>query len=188
LDFWCIVALHVWGGISGYGRTQLNIFKGNVNKEVYLDEILESTVDPFLNEHEDIDFIWEHDHARAHASFLVDDWLEDVFGENRFTIMRRDLSSNMYAPSKMADIWWIERVWGAMMSKVYKEPIPRTLRGFRRRVIGAWKKFDQNRITRMIHETPARLNWIAQNSGKVIPNSWDYSASKLACDCDICDV
>ena len=131
----------------------------------------------------------KHDHARdliLLTSYLADDWLEDEFGESRFRVMARDQKHEFYAPSKMADIWWIERIWGAMMTKVYKEPFPRTLKGFRRRVIVAWNSFDTDRVTKMIHETPARLEWISKNKGKVIPNSWDYSVSVLACDCEIC--
>ena len=102
-------------------------------------------------------------------------------GDNQFLILKQHADFRYYAPPKMADVWWIERIWRLMIPLVYKEPLSRTLSGFRQRINKIWKKIDSDTIIKMIHETPARLDWISKNNGNVIPNSWSSSESSLAC-------
>ncbi len=178
-------------GISGVvflGRvdTNLHFFKENVNATIYQNQVLEGNLLKYIKTHNHNNVIFKHDHARPHKSNIADKWLENHFGHNRFLIIKKHRELKFYAPAKMADVWWIERAWAAMIPKVYKEPLPRTIKRFRLRIQHVWRELDQKRIIRMIHETPARLDWISRNSGKVIPNTWSSESSLLACTCTIC--
>ena len=77
-----------------------------------LTQVLEGPVLEFIERCELDDIIFEYDHARPHKSCITDNWLRDRFGDNRFQIMDNASSQKAYAPSKMADVWWIATYMG----------------------------------------------------------------------------
>ena len=45
----------VWGGISGWQRTDLVVIQGNLNGVLYRNEILQQQVGPFMQNHPEVD-------------------------------------------------------------------------------------------------------------------------------------
>ena len=48
-------SLIVWGGISGLYRTDLVVIQGNLNGVRYRDEILQQQVEPFMQNHPEVE-------------------------------------------------------------------------------------------------------------------------------------
>jgi hypothetical protein len=57
----------VWGGISSNHRTNLVVINGNLMAQHYIDEVLRSSVIPFLRGHQDID-VFQQDNPRANST------------------------------------------------------------------------------------------------------------------------
>ena len=64
----------VWGGISWRYRTPLVVIEGNLTSKRYIDEVLESVVVPFLQNHADVT-LYQQDNARPHSTRLTTDFL-----------------------------------------------------------------------------------------------------------------
>ena len=55
-------SLMVWGGISGWHRTDLVVIQGNLNGVRYRDEILQQQVQPFMQNHPEVE-MFQHDNT-----------------------------------------------------------------------------------------------------------------------------
>lgn len=128
LDLWEVEkyskGLHVYGGMTNKGLTQLIFIKGNINGDRYVNEVLPTLTDvpERIEETDNItttalfdnneDWIFEQDHARCHDANVTQEYLmqsvPDFFGKDE-------------TPAKMDDLWCIERIWAVMKNKVYGE-------------------------------------------------------------------
>ena len=62
-------SLMVWGGISGLYCTDLVVIQGNLNGVRYRDEILQQQVEPFMQNHPEVE-MFQHDNTRPHTASL----------------------------------------------------------------------------------------------------------------------
>jgi transposase len=119
-------SVHVYGGMSHMGLTELIYVNGNVNAKQYVENILPKLTTNIqyrkktkgkVNEIKLFDdnksFIFEQDHAKSHDSKLAQDWCL----KNLKSFLNKDET-----PAKMDDYWPIERLWGILLARVYKEP------------------------------------------------------------------
>ena len=60
-------SLMVWGGISGLYRTDLVVIQGNLNGVRYRDEILQQQVEPFMQNHPEVE-MFQLDNTRPHTA------------------------------------------------------------------------------------------------------------------------
>jgi len=165
-------SVHVYAGMSHLGLTKLIYVNGHVNSKTYVECILPKftidiqnrkktigKVDEIKLFHDNNSFIFEQDHASSHDSKLAQDWCSNN--------LKSFLNKNE-TPSKMDDYWPIERLWGILVSKVYKEPRPATIQLLKRRLNKCWSEISQHTLTKLVHQMPLRLRWICENQGKKI--------------------
>ena len=57
----------VWGGISGYYKTDLIVVNGNLPVVHYRDEILAQHIQPFMRAHQEVE-IFQHNNARPYTA------------------------------------------------------------------------------------------------------------------------
>ncbi|KAK3107688.1 hypothetical protein FSP39_019917 [Pinctada imbricata] len=72
-----VLKVHVWGGISKRGATQILIFDGIMRKEFFVTEILEGTLKPFLVSHYPEGGRFQQDNDPKHTSRLAKQYLAD---------------------------------------------------------------------------------------------------------------
>ncbi|KAK3106153.1 hypothetical protein FSP39_013781 [Pinctada imbricata] len=108
-----VLKVHVWGGISKRGATQILIFDGIMRKEFFVTEILEGTLKPFLVSHYPEGGRFQQDNDPKHTSRLAKQYLAD---NNINTITW---------PSESCDLNPIEMLWSEMKHFIGKR-VPRT--------------------------------------------------------------
>lgn len=74
-DRWGGAGVMVWAGISTNQRTSLIIIDGNLSARRYIDEVLETTYLPFLNDHPEIRIL-QQDNARPHTARITTAYLQ----------------------------------------------------------------------------------------------------------------
>jgi hypothetical protein len=177
--------LHVYGGMTSRGLTKLIFINGSVTGERYVNEILPSltnvetrkkvtknvTTTKLFDQNDD--WIFEHDHARAHDSNIAQEWLF----ENVPCFFCKDET-----PAKLDDLWCIERIWAVMTYKVYGDGQgqPATLDELMERIITAWKSLNVKMLRKCVHQMPLRMKQIIKNKGGRIVYF------KQHCECDDC--
>ena len=97
----------VWVGISGLYRTDLVVIQGNLNRVQYRDEILQQQVEPFMQNHPEVE-MFQHDNTRPHTARVCTAFLADA------GIVVMDW------PAKSPHINPVENVWALLGNKVKK--------------------------------------------------------------------
>ena len=178
-------SLHVYGGMSSKGLTELIFIDGAVNAERYVNEVLPillniksrkkatddvTTTKLFENNN---DWIFEQDHATSHDSRIAQEYLE----ENAPDFFRKT-----DVPSKLDDLWCIERIWGVMTGKVYGngQSQPKTLTELKKRIIKAWKSLEVKMLRKAVHQMPLRMKEIIRKKGGRV------TYFKKTCECESC--
>ena len=70
--------------------------------------------------------------------------------------------------------------------QVYREPRPQTIKKVMRRVREASLNTTEKTLTKLVHQSPARMHEIYKRKGGRIPARWNYKKSPFACTCKIC--
>ena len=102
--------VHVWGGISRHGPTQVRVFVGNMDAKFYTEEILQNTLLPAIRHLYPAPLshrLWA-DNDPKHCSKLAKNFLE----ENNVNWFR--------TPAESPDLNMIENVWAALKGYVGK--------------------------------------------------------------------
>ena len=140
--------VHVWGGISRHGATQLHIFNGNMDAKYYTDSILKSTLLPAIRHlypppltHR----LWQ-DNDPKHTSLMA----KSFFLQHNINWFK--------TPAESPDLNVIENVWAAMKRYVGKEA-PRTQDELVASLLRFWK----------CHLTVAQCRRYVDHIHKVIP-------------------
>lgn len=94
------IKLHIWGGISSWGATNIVMFRGIMDVQRYK-QILEVGLLPFINECSADSHRLQQDNEPKHCSNLID----DCFTEKRI--------SWWWTPPESPDLNPIENVWGS---------------------------------------------------------------------------
>ena len=177
--------LHVYGGVTSKGLTDLIFIKGAVTGDRYVSEVLPTllSVQTRVNKTDDItttklfedneDWIFEQDHATSHDSNIAQEYLT----QNVPNFFQKD-----DAPSKLDDLWCIERIWAVMTYKVYGQgqDQPKTLAELKKRIIKAWKSMETKMLRKAVHQMPLRMKQIVKNKGGRI------TQFKESCQCELC--
>ena len=69
--------VHVWGGISRKGRTEIIIFDGIMKSDFFVEEILKNTLLPFVRETFGVNHRFQQDNDPKHRSKLSQKFMED---------------------------------------------------------------------------------------------------------------
>jgi transposase len=150
--------LNVAAAIFKGGRSELNIFSGNMTA-VKFASILEDTVLPAAEEYyEDGSFKLIMDSDPKHTSRAA----RDVLDQRGVDYVSRD-----DWPANSPDLNPIENVWSMLVDALNKNP-PSTVRQLRSRLKAEWKKLAQSKINNAIDSMPERLKLVREAKGKAI--------------------
>ena len=164
----------MYGGITSRGVTPLFFIKGKVTSQRYIEKILTPMIANIesrrkvtnnilttkLVDKPPYDYIFEQDHASSHTANATQEWcLNNINGD----WMNKD-----EAPSKMDDVWAIERIWGVMTYKVYGggQKQPKSLKELETRIKKAWKTLDAKMLRRAVHQMKLRMREIVFKKGE----------------------
>ena len=173
---------------------------GKINGEKYLEQILKKTMVEDVLQRKGFNkpiqerklfksnsrMIFEQDHARPHSTLKCHAFMEKNFPAFTPTIGSKK-DDDLYFPSKMDDIWPIERLWAILAQDVYREPRPQDIQTVMRRLREAVKNVKESTLTKLVHDLPAKMNEVYRVKGKKIPPSFDPNKSPFACKCKICE-
>ena len=126
--------MHVWGAASGAGKPQLVIIEGNLDAARYQDILREKIADMRARGVMHDNSIFEDDHARPHTAILNQTWKVENLGDGLFCTSARYQDHRLYAPSKMDDFCFIERLWRELSTRVHRKPIPQNAEQFREKI------------------------------------------------------
>lgn len=143
----------VWGGISHDGKTDLVVVRGNLNAQMYRDNILAPVVIPHINRRRG-HTVFQHDNARPHTARIVTQFL----AANNVDVM--------HWPSLSPDLSPIEHIWDELDRRVRNRPNPlHTLVQLEQAVIQEWNNLPLRLIRRYIRSMQGRCNAVIQSRG-----------------------
>ena len=134
----------VWGGIWHGGRTGAVVIKGNLNSELYKNEVVWPIVVPTVREK---GLIFQDDNARPHRGTTV---------KNAIVISK---IPTLPWPSRSPDLSPIEHAWDELGRRVrdYEHP-PSTLNELAQRLREQWTLLDQTSLDSLCDSMPERIS------------------------------
>lgn len=144
----------LWGGISWDGRTELAEVIGGMTGVLYIENILQNHVLPYVGHIGYDRFILMHDNARPHAAGIVNDYLDDV------QIERLDWPP--YSPDPNP----IEHLWDQLKRNIRRRnPVPSTIGELRIAAQEEWNAIPQENIQTLISSMPRRMQAVVRARG-----------------------
>jgi transposase len=138
-DRWGGGSIHVWAGISQFGRTDLVIFDRNVNAQTYVQDVLTPAVVPYINQHFHGHGTLQHDNARPHTARVTRNFL----AANHINVLDW--------PAMSPDMSPIEHLWDELKRRIYaRVPQPLRVQDLRQAAIQEWNNIPQAIITRVV--------------------------------------
>ena len=131
------------------------------------------------------DMIFEQDFAQPHSTNANQEFMEENFPAHTPTLWRYGEHELFFGP-KWDDFWSIERLWGIMSQRVYRNSRPTHISGVMRRLREEVRNTDSKTLTKLVHELPAKMNEIYRQKGAKIPSNFDTKKSTFACKCAVC--
>ena len=78
--------------------------------------------------------IFEQDFAQPHSTNANQEFMEENFPAHTPTLWRYEGEHELFFGPKWDDFWSIERLWGIMSQRVYRNPRPTHISGVMRRL------------------------------------------------------
>ena len=148
-------SLHVWGGISYEGKTELVFLNTSVTGNVYRN-VLQTHLLPFVQEKHGgpSECILQDDNAAPHRAAVVDQWKQHA----QLRTLRW--------PSKSPDMNPIEHVWSHMKRKIRQQsPPPQNLEQLRQEMKNCWDDIPRDYLKRLVLSMPKRVNSLLVSRG-----------------------
>jgi transposase len=148
--------LHVWAGMSYYGKTELVIFDGIMTSDFYVDEILKERL-PIDGPRIFGDRTWtfQQDGDPKHTSHKAQNWLEQ--NVPRF-IKKHEWPANSPDQNPM------ENLWGIVQDRVYARE-PRTVVALERIIREEWANISVETLQSLVDSMPRRLDALVDAEG-----------------------
>lgn len=144
----------VWGGVCSEARTELVIVDRRLTAAMYIEEILQDHVVPFVDFIGREDFLLMQDNARAHTAGIVESYLTDVGVQK------------LPWPARSPDMNPIEHVWDMLKRRVRALPNPpETLRELKTVLVMVWEEISQIEIKNILQSMPDRMQAVINARG-----------------------
>lgn len=144
----------VWGAISMFGRSELKIIRGNMDKEMYRG-ILQGYLEPFVAQRAPKKWIFQQDNNPKHCSKL----LKQYFEEKKITVLDW--------PSCSPDLNPIENIWSILKRRV-EERNPTTVDELEQIAKEEWVQIPDQFIQNSILSMEKRINELLDAKGNKI--------------------
>lgn len=154
-DRWGGGSVMVWGAISAQHRSELHVFDGPVNAQVYRRDILENHVVPLFEGHPDL-HTFQQDNARAHTARACTLFLQ----QQNFDL----LPWPPYSP----DLSPIEHLWDTLGQRINAQQVL-NVGELRAALVREWDNIDQQIITNLTRSMRRRIRACIGAAGGHIP-------------------
>lgn len=143
----------VWGGFGLRGKLQLVFTSSRMNSQEY-QEVLQTSLLPFIDQHNDTSFIFMHDNARIHTSSSTKAWLV----ERNIPVFKH--------PARSPDLNPIENIWGILVNRVYSENRNfETKDELKRAIQIAWNGLEDEVIVNLVQSMQNRIFQLINRNG-----------------------
>jgi hypothetical protein len=146
--------LHVWAGMSYYGKTELFIFTGNMDAEFYEGILKERLLPDATHMFGGRPWLFQQDGDPKHNSTRVQAWLRQHV---------RFIAKGSW-PANSPDLNPIENLWAYLQQRVYARE-PRTLAALQRIIEEEWAAIPIENLQRLVNSMPRRLAAVRYNHG-----------------------
>ena len=146
------IKIHIWGGISKRGATNVIIFSGIMNAE-YLAEIFQAGLLPFLRDRYPDGHRLQQDNDPKHASYLI----EEFFKEHNVNWWP--------TPPESPDFNPIENVWGPLKQFLRNTYKPKNLEELKEGIQQFWVTLTPEVCTRYIDHLKKVIPKVIQEEG-----------------------
>lgn len=143
----------VWAGISYNNRTQLMVLPGNMNSQIYLDEVINNVL-PVFQHAIGNGFQFLDDNARPHraARVLAALAIHDI--------------QHLQLPPRSPDLNVIEHAWDQLQRALDNhQPSPETMQQLRELLPQLWNGLDQRIFNNLIESMPRRCRAVIEARG-----------------------
>lgn len=146
------VKVHIWGGISARGATNIIIFTGIINAQ-HLETVLEVGLLPFIRERFPTGHRLQHDNDPKHASERI----ETFFQENNI---------NWWPfPPESPDLNPIENIWGSLKQYLRNTYKPRNLEQLKNGIKQFWATLTPDVCQQYIRHLDKVIPVVIQKEG-----------------------
>jgi transposase len=146
--------LHVWGGVSFYGKTDLYLFTDNLDSDLYI-KILSARVGQAEAMFPGGVWMLQQDGDPKHTSKKSIKWLED----NVPSFIPKE-----HWPANSPDLNPIEHIWQLLKNQVYGRE-PRTIDALKRIIREEWNKLDFQLLHKLVDSMHRRFAAVVANQG-----------------------
>ena len=129
--------------------------------------------------------IFEQDFAQPHSTHANQEFIDEHFPAHTPTLWRYEGEHELFFGPKWDDFWSIERLWGIMSRRVYRNPRPTHISSVMSRLREEVRNTDSKALIKLVHELPAKMNEIYRQKGAKIPSNFDSKKSPFACKCAV---
>ena len=146
-------SVHVWGAFHAGGKSELVVFRANVNGARYRD-IMRQNLLPWARQQFGYNFRYQDDNAPAHRARLVQNF------------MVQEGANVLAQPACSPDTNPIEHMWDALGRAVRKrDPQPTNLPQLEQFLQQEWTNLPLNSLRNLVHSMPRRMAAIVDARG-----------------------
>lgn len=145
----------VWGCFSLNCKLEMYVLGGNMNGQIYRDNVLRDIVVPHFDNHPLATRpLYMDDNARPHRARIVTAYKE------------QEGIDTIFWPAMSPDMNPIEHVWDFIGRNLNRRDPPcQNLAELRAAIVDEWRQFPQEKLRRLVHSMPRRVRELHRKRG-----------------------